>query len=264
MRIGCIGAGKMAEAMLTAWIRRGLVRPEEVTASDVSDDRLSAVRAGLGIRAVRDNMETLDSDVIVLAVKPQHLADVFSGLPGDAAAGRMVLSIMAGKRIAGIESALPGARVVRVMPNLPCVVGEGMSAWCAGRGATGADRERVVALLSAFGAAIEVNESQMDAVTALSGSGPAFFAWIMDRLAAGAVAQGLPPDTAMVLARQTMLGTARLLIDRETDPKALIASVASAKGTTAAGLAVLDGSDAGAVLERTIAAAAQRSRELSA
>lgn len=264
MKIGCVGAGKMAEAMLTAWIRKGLVRPEEITASDVSDDRLSAMRTGLGVRAVRDNRETLDSDVIVLAVKPQHLSDVLSALPADAAAGRMVLSIIAGKRISGIEAALPRARVVRVMPNLPCVVGEGMSAWCAGRGVTGADRKTVSSMLSAFGAAVEVDESRLDAVTALSGSGPAFFAWVLDRLAAGAAAQGLPPETAIVLARQTMLGTARLLIDRETDPKALIASVASAKGTTAAGLAVLDGSDAGAVLERTIAAAAQRSRELSA
>lgn len=264
MRIGCIGAGKMAEAMLTAWIRKGLVMPADVTASDVSEERLALIRRSLGVCASADNRRAAEADVVVLAVKPQHLQEALSSLPRGSLAGRLVVSIIAGKRLATLEGLLPGSRVVRVMPNLPCVVVEGISAWCAGSGASESDRRTAVTLLSAFGTALEVPESQFDAVTALSGSGPAFLAWVLDRLAAAAAAQGLSQRDAAVFARQTMLGTARLLIEQDLDPRALIGSVASAKGTTAAGLAVLDASDAAEVLDRTIAAAAARSRELSA
>jgi pyrroline-5-carboxylate reductase len=254
----------MAEAMLTAWIRKGLARQEDVAASDVSEERRALMRGSLGIGAYEDNRRAAEAEVVVLAVKPQHLQEALSSLAAGSLSGRLVISIIAGKRLAALEALLPGARIVRVMPNLPCVVGEGISAWCAGSGASDADRRTAVRLLSAFGTAVEVPESQFDAVTALSGSGPAFLAWVIDRLASAAAAQGLSERDAAVFARQTMLGTARLLIEQDMTPQALIRSVASARGTTAAGLAVLDASDAAAVLERTISAAAARSRELSA
>lgn len=263
MKIGFVGAGRMAEAILSALIRKGVVAPSGVTACDTSEERRGLVRKDHGVRVAADNAEAFDSDVVVLAVKPQNLRDALAGIPPGTAKGKLVLSILAGKRLATLEAALPGARIVRVMPNLPCVVGEGISAWCAGTGIGAADRDVVCRLVSAFGKAVELPEAQFDAVTALSGSGPAFLAWVLDRMTAAAVAEGLPPEAASLLAGQTMLGTARLLIERQLAPQALIQSVASAKGTTAAGLAVLDASDAAAVLKRTIAAAAARSRELS-
>lgn len=264
MKMGLVGAGRMAEAMLAAWIRKGRVSPSDVVAADVSEERRAHVCKRYGVRVARDNGEAFDADLVVLAVKPQNLQDALASLPVGAAKGRMVLSILAGKRLATLQVALPGARVVRAMPNLPCVVGEGMSAWCAGTNAVPSDRELVGGLLTAFGREVELPESQFDVVTALSGSGPAFLAWVLDRMTTAAVAEGMSSENASLFAAQTMMGTARLLIEQRLAPRELIQSVASAKGTTAAGLAVLDASDAAAVLKRTIVAAADRSRELSA
>lgn len=263
MKIGFIGAGKMAEAMLTAWIRKGQVSHADIIAADMSDERRAYLQEAYGIQVSRDNRDAAVADIVVLAVKPQHLQDVMLSVPTGASAGRLVVSILAGKRLKAVEGAMPGTRVVRVMPNLPCVVGEGMSAWCAGAGVTASDRDMVSRLLSAFGRAVELPEAQFDAVTALSGSGPAFLAWVLDCMTAAAVEEGLSAENASVFANQTMLGTARLMMEQRIAPSALIQSVASAKGTTAAGLAVLNASDAADVLKRTIAAAASRSRELS-
>jgi pyrroline-5-carboxylate reductase len=261
--IGFIGAGKMAEAMMAAWLNAGLAEARSLMASDRDPARRRLIAERFGAATTASNAEAAASDLVVLAVKPQHLNDVLSELPAGAMAGRLVVSILAGKRTGSLENAMPGARVVRVMPNLPCVVGEGMCAFCAGSSARPDDLARVRGLLGASGKVMELPEDRFDAVTALSGSGPAFFAYVLDRLADGAVGEGLSREEALLLAEQTMLGTARLLMDQGMDPKALIASVASARGTTAAGLAVLDASDMRGVLNRTIAAAAQRSRELS-
>jgi pyrroline-5-carboxylate reductase len=262
--IGFIGAGKMAEAMMGAWLRVGLVGVGDLVASDVDAARRRWIRDRLGVRTTASNAEVAVAERVVLAVKPQHLQEALSGLPGSAMDGRLVLSILAGKRTAFLQDLMRGARIVRVMPNLPCVVGEGMSAFCCGAGVSREDAEQVRELLAAFGKAVELPEDRFDAVTALSGSGPAFFSYVLDRLSDAAVSEGLSRDDALLLAKQTMLGTARLLLEQGMDPKELIASVASAKGTTAAGLAVLEASDLGVVLKRTIEAAARRSRELSA
>jgi pyrroline-5-carboxylate reductase len=264
-QVGFIGAGKMAEAMAGAWIRKGRLAPERILAADVSEERRNAVAGALGVRTTADNAVVAGmSPVIVLAVKPQHLAESLAAVPRESFAGRLVISILAGKRLASLAQCLPGARVVRVMPNLPCLVGEGMSAFCPGPGATAADRAFVAGLLSCFGRVVEAPEDQFDVVTALSGSGPAFFAYIVKALADSAACQGLDPAQALLMAEQTMLGTARLLLEQAQAPAALIQSVASAKGTTAAGLAVLEPSDVAGVLDRVLKAAAARSCELSA
>lgn len=265
MQVGFVGAGKMAEAMAGAWIRKGRLTPDRILAADVSEERRKAVSAGLGVRATADNAMVFEtSPVLVMAVKPQHLDEALAPVPRAFISGRLVISILAGKRLAALQQSLPGARLVRVMPNLPCLVGEGMSAFCLGAGATAADRELVAGLLSCFGRVVEVPEDQFDVVTALSGSGPAFFAYVLKAVADSAASQGLDPAQALLMAEQTMLGTARLLLDTSQSPAALIQSVASAKGTTAAGLAVLEPSDVAGVLDRVLRAAAGRSRELSA
>ena len=139
-----------------------------------------------------------------------------------------------------------------------------MSVYCAASTATADDRKTAATLLSCFGKVLELSEETLDAVTAVSGSGPAFFTYLMDKIAEAGVKEGLTRADALLLAEQTMMGTAKLLMENKTDPQELIKSVASAKGTTAAGLAVLEKSAVGAILQKTIAAAAQRSRELSA
>lgn len=265
MQLGFVGAGKMAEAMAGAWIRKGRLAPDQILAADVSDDRLKALSGGLGIRTTTVNAAVVEAcPIVVLAVKPQQLRDVMASLSGTPFVGRLVISILAGKRLASLAACMPEARLVRVMPNLPCLVGEGMSAFCLGQGASPADRDLVSGLFSCFGRVLEVPETEFDVVTALSGSGPAFLAYVLKAMADSASKQGLDPAQALLMAKQTMLGTARLLVDQGQDPAALIQSVASAKGTTAAGLSVLESSDVAGVLDGVLKAAAARSRELSA
>ena len=264
MRIGFLGAGKMAEALLAAFLRQGAVAAGCVTACDVVYARRQLMRRRYRV-SVTDDAAVLvrRCDLIVLAVKPQDLDGLLLRLAPLLGRKHLLLSIAAGKtlahlhRLAGLQ-----VRLVRVMPNLAVMSGEGMSVFCPGRRATAADRRLAARLLGCCGRVLQLPERHFDAVTALSGSGPAFFAWLLARLEAGAVSAGLPAEAARLLAEQTMLGTARHLMATAQAPEALIQAVSSPKGTTAAGLAVLDASDVGAVLARTIAAAAARSREL--
>jgi len=264
MKIGFIGGGKMAEAMVDSLIARKVAVPRAVTVSDISAARRRALKKRYGVAVTGSNAEAVRvSDVIVLAVKPQDLAGVLAGLAACPALRGLVISIAAGKTLAFLQAALPGARVIRVMPNLACQVSEGMSVFCAGRRATASDRRTAARVLGAMGQVIELPESRFDAVTALSGSGPAFLAYALDALVEGAVEQGLERRDAALLACQTMLGTGLVLIRKGLRPSELIAAVASPNGTTAAGLAVLEKSALRRTLARTVRAAARRSRELS-
>jgi pyrroline-5-carboxylate reductase len=162
-----------------------------------------------------------------------------------------------------MEALLPCGRVVRVMPNIACLAGAGMNVLARGTRATEADAAQVREMLECCGRALELPEEQFDAVTALSGSGPAFFAYLLNCLVEGAVKEGLPREAALMLAAQTMSGTARLLQEKGLAPMELAAAVTSAKGTTAAGREILENDEVAAVLWRTLQAAARRSRELS-
>lgn len=264
MRVGFIGAGKMAEAILVSLVKAGLQKPADICAGDVSESRRRRMKRRHGVRVTARNEVVVESsDVIFLSMKPQDMDAALPALAPGVTRKHLVLSIAAGRTLAYLEEMLPRGRVVRVMPNLAAAVGEAMSAYCPGSRLRAVDRKRVIQLLAAFGEAIELQESLFDAVTALSGSGPAFFAYVLDALVTAGVEEGLRRRDALVLAEQTMLGTARVLLDRQVDPAELIESVASPKGTTAEGLAVLAASDVKRVLGRVIAAAARRSRELS-
>lgn len=265
MKIGFIGAGKMAEAMMSALVRSKAVAPNEVLACDVSAERRDVIRRRLGVGVYSKAESVVDAaDTVVLAVKPQDLAAALAPLAEHFTPKHLVLSIAAGKTLGFLAGLLPAARVIRVMPNLPSVVGEGMSVFCAGSKATARDRTRARGLLSSFGKVLELPEKAFDAVTAVSGSGPAFFAYVLEAMVAGATALGLDRADARLLAEQTMLGTSRYLVERGDEPRDFIAAVASPKGTTAEGLAVLEASDVGTVLAAVLAAAARRSSELSA
>lgn len=265
MKIGFIGAGKMAEAMAAGLLRSGAARAADVLACDPVAARRRRMRSAYGIRAVAQPEPVVDAcDVVFLAMKPQDMQAALEPVGSRFKARHLVVSIAAGRTVASIEALLPAARVVRVMPNLPAQVFQGMSVFCLGSRARAADRRTVLRLLRSVGRVMELPEACFDAVTALSGSGPAFMAYVADVLAEACVRLGLRREDALLLAEQTLLGTGALLIEQKLDPRDLIVAVTSAKGTTAAGLAVLQPSDVAGVLAETVKAAARRSRELSA
>lgn len=262
-KIGFIGAGKMAEAMISGLIANRFASPSEIVVSDINCERLSAIGREYGVRVTLSNAEVVAlSPMYVLAVKPQQLAEVLKSLAPSVSSNHLMVSIVAGKSTLYLESFLPAGRVVRVMPNIACLVGAGMNVFTRGSRATADDGAWVARLLGCCGRALEMSESLFDAVTALSGSGPAFFAYLLDRLVDGAVKEGMPREQALILAAQTMTGTAQLLLQKSMSPSDLATAVTSAKGTTAAGREVLETPVMDDILERTIQAAARRSREL--
>ncbi len=265
MKIGFLGAGKMAEAILAGMLRNELAAPGDIVACDVLPERLQTLRTRYRV-AVTDSPEEVARrcGIVVLAVKPQDLDALLRRLAPAVGKRHLLVSIAAGKTLAAMQGLLgDSVRLVRVMPNLALMVGAGMSVYCLGAAARAADGKTVRTILGAAGRVVELAEAHFDAVTALSGSGPAFFAYAMQALADGAAAQGLPADTARLLAEQTMLGAAAVLLETGQDPAAFIQAVASPKGTTAAGLAVLEKSALRGILARTVRAAAKRSAELS-
>lgn len=265
MKVGFIGAGNMAEAMIASLVNSKLLAPHEISVSDVNADRRALIKQNFSVNVYSKNQAIAGvAEVLFLAVKPQQLADVLAELAPGVSHQHLVISIAAGKKIAFVESLLPQARVIRVMPNLPCTVAEGMSVFCMGAAANSSDKQTASKLLSSFGKVLELPEDQFDAVTALSGSGPAFFCYFLNQMVDAGVREGLSREHALKLAGQTMLGTSRLLAEKNLDPAELIKSVASAKGTTAAGLAILAKSDLSVIVNQTINAAAKRSAELSA
>jgi pyrroline-5-carboxylate reductase len=264
MNIGFIGGGKMAEAMLAALIDKHAAAPGEIVVGEADAGRRAHLAQRYGVRVTDRNPEVpAEALVVVLAVKPQQLDDVLREIAPALTAGHLIVSIAAGKRTDRIEALLPQGRVVRVMPNICCLAGAGMSVFTRGARAQAGHGRAVADLLACCGRTLELPEEQFDAVTALSGSGPAFLAYLLDRLVDGAVAEGLKREDALLLAGQTMLGTARLLLDLKLQPAELAAAVTSQKGTTAEGRRVLETEAVAGVLRDTIRAAARRSRELS-
>ena len=259
LKVGFIGAGKMGEALIRSML--GLEDLQvSVLASDVSGERRELMSKLEGVEATESNLRVLDeSDVVFVAVKPQNIDEVLDEIKD---ADKLVISIAAGIPLRRLEAKLTKARVIRVMPNTPCLVGEMAGAFSLGTRATEADPKMLTELLKNAGRIFRLDEKHLDAVTALSGSGPAFIAYIIEAMAEGAVKQGLPRDVAEQLAVQTVLGTGKLLIDMKLSPLELISMVSSPGGTTVAGRQILENSDVKDIMERTIARATERGREL--
>jgi pyrroline-5-carboxylate reductase len=265
-RWGFIGAGKMATALIQGMIRGKLAEVSEITASDPLATARDALARATGVTVFASNDEVAErSDVLVLAVKPQAMAEVLEQLRPLVTPGHLVVSIAAGISIAAIAAALgTAARVVRVMSNTPALIGEGASAYAAGAGVTAADVAVVEAFLESVGRTVRVSEGLLDAVTGLSGSGPAFVYLMIEALSDGGVRAGLPRDVATLLAAQTVAGAARMVLQTGLHPGVLKDQVASPGGTTIAGLHALErGGVRGAVMDAVTAAAA-RSAELAA
>lgn len=264
LKIGFLGAGKMATALARGFLNAGLAQPADLLASDPFPDARSAFTKETGAHAATSNADLVRAcNVLVLAVKPDHVNDVLGSVRAQFTENHLLISIAAGVPLARLEAALPaGARVVRVMPNTPALVGASASAFAAGKSARAEDAQLVQRLFSAVGLALPVKETLLDAVTGLSGSGPAYVFLIIEALSDGGVAAGLPRDTATRLAAQTLLGSAKLLLETNQHPGALKDMVTSPGGTTVEGLHELEKAGVRGALINAVRAATEKSRKL--
>jgi pyrroline-5-carboxylate reductase len=263
-KVGFVGAGNMGEALIKGLIAASLVPPDAIYASDVRHAHLRTLEERYGVKPAADNAELVSLvDVVILAVKPQIMAPLL-GQIGPAVTGqKLLISIAAGVPTAAIRAALgKAARLIRVMPNTPALVLEGVTAIARGPGLEPGDLDTASELFSAVGRVVVVEEALMDAVTGLSGSGPAYVAIVIESLADGGVKMGLDRATAMTLATQTVLGTARLLAETGQHPGALKDMVSSPGGTTIAGIAALEAGGVRNTFIQAVECATHRSREL--
>jgi pyrroline-5-carboxylate reductase len=263
-KIGIIGAGKIGSAIARGIIRAGLVAKDQVMASDVSDPLRQTIAKELGIKVTPDNGKVCDlADIVILAVKPQIVDSVLKESARKVGKAKLLVSVAAGVPVSRLEASLAqGARVVRVMPNIPCVVGAGAAGYAAGEHATAKDMETVGLLLNSFGVAMPVEEKYLDAVTGLSGSGPAYVFLFIEALADGGVQAGLSRDVALKLAVQTVYGSARMALESSKHLGELKDEVTSPGGTTIAGLYALEQRGFRGTVMEAVASATRRSQEL--
>lgn len=260
-----VGAGKMGGAMLAGWLAAGVDPAALVVVDPAPGEDILALRARHGIALATQPPSGRAAGVLLLALKPQVMAAVLPSLVGAVAPDTLVISVAAGTPVATFEAAFGEVAVVRVMPNTPAQVGRGMSASFANARTSAAQRATVDALMGAIGATAWVaTENDIDAVTAVSGSGPAYVFLLVEALAEAGVKVGLPPELAVTLARQTVVGAGELLHRSDLPADVLRRNVTSPNGTTAAALAVLMAPDGlQPVMDRAVAAARRRSQELS-
>ncbi len=263
-RFGFIGAGRMATALGRGMVAAGLAPGEALVAADPVPAAAEAFAKATGGRVLPTNVEVAAAaNVVFLCVKPQQMIDVLAGLRGHLHESHLVISIAAGISLGALHGGLGhGPRLVRVMPNTPCLVGQGASGYCLGAGATADDAALVDRLLNSVGHAERVDEKLLDAVTGLSGSGPAFAFIMIEALADAGVRVGLPRTVAQALAAQTLLGSAKMVLETGEHPAALKDQVASPGGTTIAGIAALEAHGLRGALIAAVEAATNRAQEL--
>ena len=263
-KIGVIGGGKMGGVLIQGIVTHGLASPEDVIAADVAKERLAELSGLYGIGTTDDNGKAVrGADVIILAVKPQIMAEVLDQVAALVTPRKLIVSIAAGISTGFIEGRLKqGMRVIRVMPNTPALVGEGMSALACGAHATAEDLALVRHIFDSVGLTVDVKEDLMDAVTGLSGSGPAYAFVMIEALADGGVLMGLSRDIALKLAAQTLLGAAKLCLEGDRHPAQLKDMVTSPGGTTIVGLQALEEGKLRATLMAAVEKATLRSRQL--
>ncbi len=264
--IGFVGAGQMARALAGGFVRGGLIRGEQILSCDPVPAAVEQLRKEVpGAVAAKSNRDLAEkSDVIFLAVKPQAMNDVYAELAGTIKSSTVVVSIAAGIPLEKLCGGLKTQRVIRVMPNTPCLVECGASAYSLAAAATKEDDELVGKLLSAVGFAKRVDEKLLDAVTGLSGSGPAYVFLMIEALADGGVRMGIPRDLALALAAHTVRGAAQMVITEREHPAVLKDAVTSPGGTTIAGLQALEDRGVRGALIAAVEAATKRSKELGA
>ena len=263
-KIGIIGGGKMGGVLLQGMITHGLLAPSDIIVADVDANRLDELKRAYSIRVTQDAREAVKkSNIIILAVKPQFMDDVLNVIAALVTPAKLVISIAAGIPIEMFLKKLKkGVHVIRTMPNTPALVGEGVTALAAGPGVTEEDWAVAQQIFDAVGLTVVVQEGLMDAVTGLSGSGPAYGFTIIEALADGGVQMGLSREIALKLAAQTILGAAKLVLAGDKHPGQLKDMVTSPGGTTIAGLRALEAGKIRATLMEAVEAATLRAKEL--
>lgn len=264
-KIGFIGGGAMATALIAGIINGNVARPEEVYVSDISSARLEELKNKYGINIISDNKHIVEQcQVIILAVKPYLVSDILKEISTYISEKHLVLSIAAGIPINFYEELLPKeAKFIRVMPNTPSLVGMGATAIALGTNSGKLEENIALEIFSAVGKAVTLKEDLMDSVTGLSGSGPAYMYLVIEALADGGVLMGLPRDTSIMLAAQTMLGTAQMVLATGEHPAKLKDMVTTPGGTTIAGLYELEKGGTRINLIKAVKKATERSKELS-
>jgi len=261
--IGFVGAGNMAEAMIRGLLRGSDFAPGQVSASGPREERIRELREGYGIDATTDNRIPASAQIVVLSVKPQILSRVLDEVAGTISPDALVISIAAGVPVAAIQARLAaGTRVVRAMPNTPALVDAGATAIAGGEHARDSDLEDAKRIFDAVGLTVILEETQLDAVTGLSGSGPAYVFLILEALSDAGVKVGLSRRTSQLLAAQTLLGSAKLLLETNEHPGRLKDMVTSPGGTAITGLHTLEHGGVRTTLMNAVEAATRRSREL--
>lgn len=265
-RIALIGAGNMGEALMRGLLRAQAVTPEQVVATGRRQQRLDELAQAYGVEVTRDNVAAVrDANIVLLAVKPQIFGAVLEQIEPAVRADALVISVAAGVTIRSIERHLgASSRIVRAMPNTPALVDTGATALAASNHVQEQDLQRARTIFEAVGQVIHVDEALMDAVTGLSGSGPAFVFAIIEAFSDAGVRVGLPRYQAQALAAQTVLGSAKMLLETGEHPGVLKDRVTSPGGTAIAGLHTLENGGLRTTLINGVVAAAERSRELGA
>ena len=264
LRIGIIGAGNMGGALVRGLVEKS-VYPQNISIFDVDKKKLETAKKGAHVKVAKSNRHCASlSDVIILAVKPNILEEVIEEIATAVGKDCLVLSIAAGVPIGRIETYFKKPiSLIRVMPNMPALVGCGMSAFSLGKHASSKHRKIAEAILSSLGEAIQTPEKMLDLVTAVSGSGPAYFFLLAEKLIEAAYEMGMKADIAKKLVYQTAFGSGRVMTHGEEDPDVLISRVASKGGTTEAALRVFQKEGFGKVVQDAVRAAYRRSKEIS-
>lgn len=264
-QIACIGAGNMAEAIISGWLDSGFIKPEQVCASEINAERRKTIRTQLGIKTSQSNADTVKSaSIVLLAVKPQVMEELLQEIKEDFSENALVISIAAGLTTEWLASHLPGhVRIIRVMPNTPALVKKGMSCLAAGPRCTEDDLRACEKLFQCVGDTLIVEADQMDAVTAVSGSGPAYVFYLMENMIKAAEDLGLSCEQSQKLVLKTVQGAAELAMQSPDTPSELRRKVTSKGGTTEAAINSFDEVNMGNAIQKGVKSAEHRSRELS-
>jgi len=264
LTLAVIGSGTMGEAIVRGLLASGKLKPSQIVATDRRTEVIRAIASAHGVRTTTNNAEAFrESGVIVLCVKPHEVAAVVDHDDvRKALAGKLVISIAAGVRLAQLAAWLPNSAVIRAMPNTPCLIGEGMTVIARGGGVTDTQANAAREIFSAVGRCLELEDKLMDAVTSVNGSGPAFAYVFLEAICDGAVRMGLRRDAAMEIAAQMFQGAARMVLETGQHPAALKDMVTTPAGCTIAGLLTMEDGRIRSVIARAVEEAAQVASKL--
>ena len=240
-KIGFIGCGKMAGAIIKGIVKSSLISANNILASKSNPENLEETSKKLGIRITLDNKEIMKfGDIIFIGVKPSQVSAVLEEIKAFVTADKIIVSMAAGVKITQIENILQSTKVIRIMPNTPVLVNEGMTGICRGKGVSEKDLEQICSIFDSIGKSVVVEENQIDIVTAISGSGPAFFYKVMNDIARAGEKLGLDYEKALLLSIQTAIGSAKMALDRKISMEELISNVATKGGCTRVGVDIME------------------------